>query len=178
MTTVPILSDLLARSRSATASSDASLAVLALAVVASSGFFYVFPCVDLSVSRWFYDAAEGFVLANSSPLRALRSSSTWIMRGVVLLALFQVARHVRAGRMARQGARRSLWLLSCLVVGPGLLVNGLLKEHWGRPRPIATDLFGGEAPFQKAWVISDWCDRNCSFVSGEASAAAWLVAAA
>lgn len=48
----------------------------------------------------------------------------------------------------------------------------------GRPRPTATDLFGGEAPFQRAWVISDWCDRNCSFVSGEASSAAWLVAAA
>jgi lipid A 4'-phosphatase len=178
MTPVPILSDLLARFWSATASPNASLAVLALAVVASSRFFYVFPGVDLLVSRWFYDAAEGFVLANSPPLRALRSSSTWIMRGVVLLALFQVARHARAGRMAGQGARRSLWLLSCLVVGPGLLVNGLLKEHWGRPRPRATDLFGGEAPFQKAWVISDWCDRNCSFVSGEASAAAWLVAAA
>jgi lipid A 4'-phosphatase len=178
MTPVPILSDLLARSRSATASPNASLAVLALAVVASSLFFYVFPGVDLSVSRWFYDAAEGFVLANSPTLRALRSSATWIMRGVVLLTFFQVARHARAGCMAGQGARRSLWLLSCLLVGPGLLVNGLLKEHWGRPRPIATDLFGGEAPFQKAWVISDWCDRNCSFVSGEASSAAWLVAAA
>lgn len=178
MTQVPILSSLLARSRSATTSPNAWLACLALAVVVSSWFFYVFPSVDLSVSRWFYDASEGFVLANSSPLRALRSSATWIMRCVMLLALFQVARHAWAGRMAEQVARRWLWLLSCLVVGPGLLVNGLLKEHWGRPRPRATDLFGGEAPFQKVWVITDWCDRNCSFVSGEASSAAWLVAAA
>lgn len=168
----------LARSRSATASTNAWLASLAVAVVASSWFFYVFPGVDLSVSRWFYDAAEGFVLANSLPLRALRSSAGWIMRGVVLLALVQFVRHTSAGRMAGESARRWLWLLSCLVVGPGLLVNGLLKEHWGRPRPRATDLFGGEAPFQKVWVISDWCDRNCSFVSGEAATAAWLVAAA
>ena len=27
------------------------------------------------------------------------------------------------------------------------------------------------------WRISDWCQSNCSFVSGEASSAAWLVAA-
>jgi lipid A 4'-phosphatase len=178
MTHFPILPSLLARSQSGTAFSNALLAALALAVVSSSWFFYIFPGVDVSVSRWFYDAAEGFVLANSSQLRALRSSATWIMRGVVLLALFQVARHAWTGRMAGQGARRWLWLLSCLVVGPGLLVNGLLKEHWGRPRPRATDVFGGEAPFQKVWVITDWCDRNCSFVSGEASTAAWLVAAA
>ncbi|MBU1383533.1 MAG: phosphatase PAP2 family protein [Alphaproteobacteria bacterium] len=178
MTPVPILSLFPARSRSAITSPDASLAVVALAAVASSLFFYVFPGVDMSVSRWFYDATDGFVLADRPPLRALRSSSTWIMAGVLLLALFQVARHALAGRIAGQVARRSLWLLSGLVVGPGLLVNGVLKEHWGRPRPIATDLFGGEAPFQTVWVISDWCDRNCSFVSGEASSAAWLVAAA
>lgn len=178
MTPDPILPDLLARSRSAITVPKAPLTVLALALVASSGFFHVFPGVDLAVSRWFHDDAEGFVLANSHPLRALRSSATWIMRGVALLALFQIARHASAGRMAEHGARRWLWLLSCLVVGPGLLVNGFLKEHWGRPRPRATDLFGGEAPFQKVWVISDWCDSNCSFVSGEASTAAWLVAAA
>lgn len=178
MTPVPVLSDFPGRSRSATASPDASLAILTLAVVGISLFFYVFPGVDLSVSRWFYDATEGFALADSPPLRALRSSSTWFMAGVLLLALFQLARSALAGSMTGQGARRSLWLLSGLMVGPGLVVNGLLKEHWGRPRPIATDLFGGEAPFQKVWVISDWCDRNCSFVSGEASSAAWLVAAA
>lgn len=178
MTPVPIPSDFPARARSAIAYPDASFAVVALAAVVSSLFFYVFPGVDLSVSRWFYDAAEGFVLAGSPPLRALRSSSTWVMGGVLFLTLFQVARHALAGRIAEQGARRSLWLLSGLLVGPGLLVNGLLKNHWGRPRPNATDLFGGEAPFQKVWVISDWCERNCSFVSGEASSAAWLVAAA
>lgn len=178
MTPVPILSAFTARSWSATASPDPALAILTLVMVGISLFFYVFPGVDLSISRWFYDATGGFGLADSPPLRALRSSSTWIMAGVLLLALFQVTRHALAGHMTGQGARRSLWLLACLVVGPGLLVNGLLKDHWGRPRPVATDLFGGDAPFQKVWVISDWCDRNCSFVSGEASSAAWLVAAA
>ncbi|MDY6923144.1 MAG: phosphatase PAP2 family protein [Pseudomonadota bacterium] len=178
MTPVPVLSVFPARSRSATASPDVSLVLLAVAVVATSLVFYLFPGVDLSVSGWFYDAADGFVLADSPPLRALRSSSTWILAGVLVLALFQIARHAVAGRPAGQEARRPLWLLSCLVIGPGLLVNGLLKDHWGRPRPVGTDLFGGEAPFQKVWVISDWCDGNCSFVSGEASSAAWLVAAA
>src|SRR5690606_25634227 len=123
--------------RSVAATPDASFTILVLAVAGISLCFYLFPSVDLLVSRWFYDATQGFVLADSPSLRALRSSSTWIMAGVLLLALFQVARHALAGRIAGPGARRWLWLLSCLVVGPGLLVNGLLKEHWGRPRPIA-----------------------------------------
>jgi hypothetical protein len=66
MNPVSILSDLLARSGSATAFSDASIAVLALAVVASSRSFYVLPGVDLSVSRWFYDAAEGLNFTTSA----------------------------------------------------------------------------------------------------------------
>lgn len=79
-----------------------------MAVLASSWFFYVFPGVDLSVSGWFYDDAEGFALAKNLLLRALRSSATWIMRVVVLLALFQIARHAWAGRMAGHAAPRSL----------------------------------------------------------------------
>ena len=30
----------------------------------------------------------------------------------------------------------------------------------------------------RSGAISDWCDRNCSFVSGEASSAIWLLAVA
>ncbi|MFN3668984.1 MAG: phosphatase PAP2 family protein [Brevundimonas sp.] len=178
MTPAPIPLTCPARTRTPTASSDASLAVLVFVALATSLFFHVFPGVDVSVSRWFHDAADGFVLAESPTLRALRSSSTWVMGGALLLTLFHLIGHALAGQIPGRAARRSLWLLSCLVVGPGLLVNGLLKEHWGRPRPNGTDIFGGEAPFQKVWVISEWCERNCSFVSGEASSAAWLVAAA
>ncbi|MGP3697930.1 phosphatase PAP2 family protein [Rhodobacter sp. NSM] len=143
-------------------------------MIGGSWFFYAFPGVDQTVSEWFYDADEGFVLQNSPMLRTLRSSAEFLMRGIALVALFHIARRA----WTRRGSPRSLWLLSCLLVGPGLLVNGILKAHWGRPRPRETDLFGGEAPYQKVWVISDWCDSNCSFVSGEASSAVWLVAAA
>lgn len=178
MTPVPMSTALPGRRRSATVSSHVSPCVVTLAVAGTSLLFYIFPSVDLSVSRWFYQPNVGFALADSALLRVLRSSSTWVMSGVLLLCALQLIRHAVAGQVGGRVARRCLWLLACLAAGPGLLVNGILKEYWGRPRPIATDLFGGEAPFQRVWVISNWCDRNCSFVSGEASSAAWLVAAA
>jgi membrane-associated phospholipid phosphatase len=74
-------------------------------------------------------------------------------------------------------ARRTCYLLAALAIGPGLVVNGILKSHWGRPRPIAVDEFGGDAPYQAVWRMSDWCQTNCSFVSGEASSSIWFVAA-
>jgi len=178
MTPVPVLSSLPVPRRSSTGSPDRLFALLALAIGAVSLLFYAFPGLDVAVSRWFYDTADGFVLADSPPLRTLRASSTWVMAGVLLLALLRLVCSALGRRLTGNGARQSVWLISGLAIGPGLLVNGVLKAHWGRPRPVATDVFGGEAPFQTVWVVSDWCDRNCSFVSGEAAAAAWLVAAA
>ena len=52
-----------------------------------------------------------------------------------------------------------------------LLVNALLKDHWGRARPNETTLFGGDGAFSGPFVIAGQCARNCSFVSGEGAGA-------
>ena len=57
-----------------------------------------------------------------------------------------------------------------------LLVNLILKEYWGRPRPYRVEELGGEHPFVLPGTVSEYCESNCSFVSGEASSAAWLFA--
>lgn len=38
----------------------------------------------------------------------------------------------------------AIFLLVVLFVGPGLIVNGVWKEHWGRARPFEVQNFGGE----------------------------------
>jgi membrane-associated phospholipid phosphatase len=64
----------------------------------------------------------------------------------------------------------TLKLLSvALLLGPGILVNSFLKPLFGRPRPIETIIFGGNAPYVPVWTPSSLCLDNCSFVSGEAS---------
>ena len=72
--------------------------------------------------------------------------------------------------------RAPLFLLTSLALGPGLLVNAILKDNWGRARPRHVDIFGGDAPYTSVWQIADNCQRNCSFTSGEASSATWLFA--
>lgn len=42
----------------------------------------------------------------------------------------------------------ALVLVLSLLIGGGLIVHELLKEHWGRPRPKQVIAFGGQQPFR------------------------------
>ena len=81
-------------------------------------------------------------------------------------------------RTAPMSGRAALFLLLSLAIGPGLLVNGTLKESWARPRPGSVTEFGGDLKFMPWWDPRGGCDSNCSFVSGETSSATWLGAPA
>lgn len=74
--------------------------------------------------------------------------------------------------------RRAAFVVLALALGPGLVVNAVLKEHVGRARPAQLETFGGEASFSPAWTLSDQCAENCSFVSGDVAAAAAMLAPA
>jgi len=149
-----------------------------LAVLAFSALFRLFPAMDIAASEAFFRAGAGFPLSQEPLLKAFRKSSDLVLAllvtGLIVTLAWGIARR---GLSALVSARRSVFLIAALVIGPGLVVNGLFKSWWGRPRPVAVDVFGGEAPYQTVWQLSDWCQSNCSFVSGEASSAAWLVAA-
>ena len=139
--------------------------------------FLVFPTVDQAVSAWFYDTAEGFLGPRNETLRAVRELGLFtpkLIVGVLVAALLlKIALPYAASLIP---VNVSLFLISSLIIGPGLLVNGVLKAHWGRPRPRNTDLFGGDLPFMPPWLISNHCADNCSFVSGEASSSFWVLA--
>lgn len=60
------------------------------------------------------------------------------------------------------------YFLLVLIVGPGIIVNAILKEHWGRPRPNDVVEFGGIHQFEKVWQY-DARSAGKSFPSGHAS---------
>ncbi len=143
------------------------------------------PEIDRSVSTFFFSAAacpQGspqlacgtFALSANGFLGALRNALHYLPMVTVFVILATLASQLVARRSPGQ-LRYALTALAALALGPGLLVNLFLKEHWGRPRPVATDLFGGQLPFVPAGQWSDACPSNCSFVSGEASAIFWLI---
>ncbi len=152
---------------------------LLVATAALSVLFLAFPHLDIWFSGLFYDEATGFAASDVEILSWLRRfARTTILAISVALIVSLLAKLILPGRRSLIPPRISLFLGSTLIVGPGILVNAILKANWGRPRPIAVEEFGGDLPYVEVWRITDYCDRNCSFVSGEASAAIWLLALA
>ena len=68
-----------------------------------------------------------------------------------------------------------LFLVLFLIVGPGLIVNELLKEHWGRPRPVQVVDFEGEQQFLSVWS-KGVAGEGASFPSGHAAIGFYLCA--
>ncbi len=147
-------------------------AVLSLAL-------WAFPALDLSLTRLFYVPGEGFPASSLRFLRDLRGLGmavfTWTM---IVAAVALVVPFLADGARFLLPPRAGLFLLAAGAIGPGLLVNGIFKAHWGRARPVNVIDFGGDHAFSGPWVIADGCAANCSFVSGEGSSSIFMLALA
>ena len=162
------------------------LIAVSVAIVAAMAAFHQFPYIDIAASRLFFDPlgcadAGGapctfFPAYESKALETLRFGLQYAQFGAVLcLAIFLFRRYMSGASIATPGFAPALAALISYILCVGLLINLVLKDHWGRPRPFQTDFFGGASPFVPAGQITDYCSRNCSFVSGEAASAFWLV---
>jgi membrane-associated phospholipid phosphatase len=141
--------------------------------------FALWPGLDLAAAAAFH-GASGFP-AGDPALKLLRALLFYLP--VAVLAGFVVAWGL--GRLgvalpawARPAGRSVLYLALGMALGPGLLVNVALKDHWHRPRPVQVTDFGGSLDFRPWYRTDGACAANCSFVSGETASAFWLVAPA
>lgn len=142
-------------------------------------FFLIFPGADFWASGLFYSENSGFWAQNEPFLREVRHLGPFLVRVIAVTCVaVLVFKLLVPGRPPLMPLRQPLFLLTTLILGPGVLVNAVLKDNWGRPRPRYVDTFGGDLPYQPVWKITDYCQSNCSFVSGEASAAIWLTSLA
>ncbi|HPR18519.1 MAG TPA: phosphatase PAP2 family protein [Candidatus Cloacimonadota bacterium] len=66
-----------------------------------------------------------------------------------------------------------LFFILVMIVGPGLLINTILKDNWGRPRPRNIEEFGGNYPYEKVLDI-DPDSSGKSFPCGHASMGFYL----
>jgi len=139
------------------------------------------PQLDLDIAApFFHRAPPTLFAANAQPwVQHTREAARVIIALLVLPAFLAIlGKLVWPRRRMLIEARAALFLLATLALGPGIVTNVILKDHWGRPRPIDVQQFQGDYRFVPWWDPRGGCPDNCSFVAGEPSGAFWTLAPA
>ena len=154
------------------------IATCLLLVAVASAVFLVFPGIDLWFSDLFYRSRAGSGCAQ----RCARLPPCYQRRadGPLTFALIAslVVKLVRPERPSPAAPEHGRLPASTMVLGSAAPRQRHPQEHLGPTASGEVDAFGGDAPYVEVWRITGWCADNCSFVSGEASSAIWLVAVA
>jgi lipid A 4'-phosphatase len=138
----------------------------------------VWPRLDLIVSGFFYIPGQGFFLAYNRYFNFLHHVAVrgaWIL-GYAFTALAVITFFAR--RLPLPPTKTWVFLLLALLIGPVLIANGVLKDHWGRARPFRVAEFGGASSFSPALEPQVKAYRNGSFVSGDGAFGFYLTALA
>lgn len=157
--------------------------LIALAITAVTAIvFGLAPSLDLRIAGIFYPVAlDGHMFAWRLSPGLMVVHNIALNAGFVLLIPIVLALLVKIAwprKTMLVSPRAAVFLIVTMLLGPGLLVNVALKDHWGRPRPIDVTQFGGEQHFVPWWDPRGDCPNNCSFVSGDVSTVAWTFAPA
>ncbi len=153
-----------------------TLAAYAAALVLAAALFLLFPGIDLWAAQLFYRADGGFYLGNAWPVSAIYAGVPYLTDAVVVGVAALYLLSLRWGRpVAGVDGRVAAYLLLALALGPGLVVNTVLKDHWGRARPSQIEAFGGTRQFTPAPLPAAQCARNCSFPAGHPAIGFYLV---
>ncbi len=130
--------------------------------------------LDVRIARHFYVPGEGFPVGARPLWHWLKHYGmipplTLAIGGLIVFLLsFALPRLRRARRVA-------LFLALVMLAGPGLIVNDVFKEHWGRPRPRDLVELGGSREYVPPLVMSPR-EHGASFCSGHTAVAAFLFA--
>jgi lipid A 4'-phosphatase len=107
------------------------------------------PWIDLFITRYFYsignDPVEHFlknpILNGLFDYGTIPANLTALIAAILLIGSYLFKRF-------KSFKNPCLVLLLVYAMGAGLIINGILKEYWGRPRPKQVEEFGGTQPFR------------------------------
>jgi len=118
-------------------------AICLLAVALLTTLVFASGALDIAAARLFFHAgdADHWPLAHELPWRALYHAATWITASLSIAGLVALA--LSRTRSRRHWRAPAALVLLTVVIGPGILGNLLLKDHWQHPRPRDVQELGG-----------------------------------
>ena len=143
-----------------------ALILLGVTVIAVA-VFIVFPRLDIALSKMALRGDGHFLLYYERNTYLLHLALQYVVP--VVIVFFVVAGI--AWRLGRPvwgiTAWQALFVILAFAIGPGLVVNVMLKNNSHRPRPANVQEFGGANAYAPPFDFSGACDTNCSFVAGD-----------
>ncbi|WP_281950667.1 phosphatase PAP2 family protein [Nitrosophilus kaiyonis] len=144
--------------------------------IISAFIFITFPQIDLKVSSLFFKEGVGFYLKNEPFVKFIYKSTIIIIKiFAISILILLILDYIFKKDIFGIKKRALIYLIVSLILGPGLIVNEIFKNHWGRARPIQINEFGGDKKFAPAFIKTNQCKKNCSFTSGHAAAAFYFI---
>lgn len=140
--------------------------VIPLLIIGFSTLVFNLYDLDLAIQRLYF--RDGWYLNDSSLIQAVYHYSNIPALVFSIVALFVFAHGYKAASHYRKYRKLSLFLVLTMILGPGLVVNSLLKNNWGRPRPRELVEFGGKYEYEAPLEI-DPTSKGKSFPCGHAS---------
>lgn len=134
----------------------------------------VFMDADITMARLFYQAGAGFPIGKLQPWKFLYDFGVYPAYTMGTIALLIVIAGMFRSNLSHL-RRQALFIALLLIIGPGILANFIFKDHWGRPRPVHVDMFGGKLTFHQPWQPGP-ASKNASFPAGHPTAAFYMSA--
>lgn len=143
---------------------------LAVLIIVAATAIVLFAVTDLDIAslRPYYhpELADPWPVANHPLWSVFYRSAPWVTGSLAVAGSALII----AG-MLREKWRRlrlyGLFILLCVILGPGLVINVALKDHWGRPRPRQLVEFGGKLEYVQPLIPSG--SHGKSFPCGHCS---------
>jgi lipid A 4'-phosphatase len=148
-----------------------------LSFLISTLLLVMFPGIDIHVSKIFFN--NGFNHGKDWWNVLFYNSVKYFLNVSVLaiIGIYLFNKFLNRDLYKIDG-RKTLYLILVLVIGAGVIVNTIFKDHFGRARPRDIIEFNGAKQFTPVFAISDECDKNCSFSSGHGAGAFFALAIA
>jgi lipid A 4'-phosphatase len=132
--------------------------------------FAAFPQIDRGITSLFYLGDNKFLFGRDTTGNVMRELVRWIFILMTIGAVIGFAGVAFASRrLFGLGFAAWVYILLTVGLGAGLVANVVFKDQWGRARPNQVVEFGGTKQFTAPLTRTNQCEKNCSFVSGEAS---------
>ncbi len=150
-----------------------SYILLPLSILLGLSIIFRYSSLDITLEALFYSPATGFFLRYKEPWNLLYKYGT--LPGI-FLSLGGAIAFIGSffSPRLRPFKKEGLYLILVMLIGPGLLVNLVFKDHWGRPRPRQVVMFGGNRAYIPLGTKGP-PHGGRSFPSGHASSAFYLM---